>query len=496
MKKYWIILLLLIAIPVYGADTKISAMTDGAASVATTNIVPVVIGGANYRLTLANIFGLKIGTLTNTNLCTTDGTVINCTTAPTTYQAADADLNSLGAGITGLVKGAGNGGGYSAVIMGVDALAPAGSGAALTGITGNQIAPPTVQTVTCNDSGDANHGTLTITPTVGLMGGQINLVVNDAHGCTITMSEVGAVDQSIYTITNISANHADFADQAGILEMMGSLDLSQSESVTLKYTNSQLYEKSRAVTSSRNITIAGFTASRNAEIDASGNLIASDTATTGSGAPVKATGPTLVTPILGVATGTSLALTGNLSGLLPTKVITSASGVHDTGANASTLVDSGESFVDHSYIGMTLYNITDVSSCTVTHSDGTSMECTLTGGTDNDWDVNDVWQVGPGPSQSGSWWYVTNAGTIRHPATAGYASCYESDAAAALTIDMASASMIFQGTLDTAVVALDAGDSIDSSGSTTGDFMCIHNKSATEAQGKGKRGTWVDGGAT
>ncbi len=41
------------------------------------------------------------------------------------------------------------------------------------------------------------------------------------------------------------------------------------------------------------ISIGGFTASRNVEADGSGNLTSADTATTGTGAPVKATGPTI-----------------------------------------------------------------------------------------------------------------------------------------------------------------------------------------------------------
>ena len=41
------------------------------------------------------------------------------------------------------------------------------------------------------------------------------------------------------------------------------------------------------------VTISGGTASRMAEWDGSGNLTSSDTATTGTGAPVKATGPTI-----------------------------------------------------------------------------------------------------------------------------------------------------------------------------------------------------------
>lgn len=209
------------------------------------------------------------------------------------------------------------------------------------------------------------------------------------------------------------------------------------------------------------------------------------------------------TPTTGLLTLTgALTITGRIksgsyiTGLMEPIVITTASGVQDGGNDQAILTDSGESFTVDSYIGMTLYNVTDGSSCTVLDNDGTTITCTLTGGTDNNWDDGDVWQVGPGPAQSGDWFYVVAASTIRHPATVGYVVCYESDAAAILTIDMASDSMIFQGTLNTAVEALSAGNAIDSSGSTTGDYMCLHNKSATEAQGKGKRGTWVDGGAS
>ena len=183
-------------------------------------------------------------------------------------------------------------------------------------------------------------------------------------------------------------------------------------------------------------------------------------------------------------------------GLSVPRVLTIASGVHDGDNDAAVMSDSGETFTASQFVGMTLYNVTDVSSCTVTANDGTTITCTLAGGTDNNWDTNDVWQVGPGPTQSGDWFYVVAASTIRHPATVGYVVCYESDATAVLTVEMASDSMIFQGTLATTVVALDAGDAIDSSGSTTGDYICVHNKSATEAQGKGVRGTWADGGAS
>ena len=70
------------------------------------------------------------------------------------------------------------------------------------------------------------------------------------------------------------------------------------------------------------ITIGGFTASRNVEADGSGNLVSSDTATTGTGAPVKATSPTLVTPLLGTPTSGTLT---NCTGLPASALVASTS---------------------------------------------------------------------------------------------------------------------------------------------------------------------------
>lgn len=191
-----------------------------------------------------------------------------------------------------------------------------------------------------------------------------------------------------------------------------------------------------------------------------------------------------------------LATSGTITGRTLIVTLTIASGVQDGGDDQTILTDSGESFTTSQFVGMTLYNITDGSSGLVTANNGTTITATLAGGTGNDWDDGDVWQVGPGPSQSGGAFLVTAASTIRHPATAGYIAFYISNGTAAVIIDMASDSMVFRGTLDAAVVTLDAGDSIDSSGSTTDDYIGIMNASTTSCRGLGKRGTWVDGGAS
>lgn len=182
---------------------------------------------------------------------------------------------------------------------------------------------------------------------------------------------------------------------------------------------------------------------------------------------------------------------GILAGHFGYHTITTAEGAHDGAGDAATLSDSGESFPTNAYIGMTLYNVTDGSSCTVTDNNGTTMTCTLAGGTDNDWDASDAWAVAPGPQQSGMFFYINAATTILHPAIAGYGACYYSDAANTVSIDPQSGSMAIY--LDGASIG--AGDELDSPGAA-GDFICIHNRSTTQANTLGRSGTWIDGGSS
>jgi hypothetical protein len=181
---------------------------------------------------------------------------------------------------------------------------------------------------------------------------------------------------------------------------------------------------------------------------------------------------------------------GMIAGGITPIVIGNCEGVHDGDANAATLSDSGESLTVDAYIGMTVYNITDASSGTITDNDATTITATLAGGTDNDWDVDDVWAVGPGPKQSGSVFYITAATTIVHPATAGYAAMYYSTGANTIKVDPASASMQFY--LDGTATGTN-GEELDSAGAA-GDFITIHNQSATVGRTMGRSGTWTDGG--
>lgn len=68
-------------------------------------------------------------------------------------------------------------------------------------------------------------------------------------------------------------------------------------------------------------------------------------------------------------------------------------GVHDGGANQSLFTDSGESFPVDAFIGLTIFNVTDGSSGTITDNDGTTVTATLSGGTDDDWDNSDVAEI-------------------------------------------------------------------------------------------------------
>lgn len=181
---------------------------------------------------------------------------------------------------------------------------------------------------------------------------------------------------------------------------------------------------------------------------------------------------------------------GNVNGYKKPVVITTCEGAHDGANDAATLSDSGESLTADAYIGMTIYNETDGSSCTVTDNDGTTITCTLSGGTEDDWDTGDVWAVGPGPGQSGSVFYVNASTTIRHPATVGYEVHYY-DLGGSLVIDPVSASMqIFnEGS------GIGAGDELDSPGGA-GDYVELHNASATQSYTLSIHGTWVDGGSS
>jgi hypothetical protein len=79
-------------------------------------------------------------------------------------------------------------------------------------------------------------------------------------------------------------------------------------------------------------------------------------------------------------------------------------GAHDGANDQAIMTDSGESFPVNGLIGATIKNTTDGSEGTITANSGTTITATLAGGTDNDWDTGDTWEVSGIP-------YVSNTDT-------------------------------------------------------------------------------------
>lgn len=135
-------------------------------------------------------------------------------------QAGDADLTSLAGGVTGIVKGAGNGAGYSAAAAGTDYIAPGGSAASLTSIplANGTGTVPTASIVSI--AGATNVPGANIT---GGTGGQFTAVANvtnNRHGfdytitngtSAITSGWVGFTKiQNTFTLTRTVFNSLDF----------------------------------------------------------------------------------------------------------------------------------------------------------------------------------------------------------------------------------------------------------------------------------------------
>ena len=68
-------------------------------------------------------------------------------------------------------------------------------------------------------------------------------------------------------------------------------------------------------------------------------------------------------------------------------------GSHDGGDGQAALADSSKSWTVDAFVGMTVYNLTDGSSGTISANDATTVTATLSGGTDDDWDDDDVYMI-------------------------------------------------------------------------------------------------------
>jgi len=74
-------------------------------------------------------------------------------------------------------------------------------------------------------------------------------------------------------------------------------------------------------------------------------------------------------------------------------IVRHESGSHTGSNGASTLEDTGKSWETNGLVGLTVTNSTDGSSGTITANTATTVTATLTGGTDNDWDTDDVYDI-------------------------------------------------------------------------------------------------------
>lgn len=86
-------------------------------------------------------------------------------------------------------------------------------------------------------------------------------------------------------------------------------------------------------------------------------------------------------------------LAGNTTGGYTLQTNKGGAGTHTGAANQAVLTDSAAQWVADALIGYIIYNVTDGSSTTITDNTATTVTGTLAGGTENDWDTNDVYYI-------------------------------------------------------------------------------------------------------
>lgn len=70
-----------------------------------------------------------------------------------------------------------------------------------------------------------------------------------------------------------------------------------------------------------------------------------------------------------------------------------ASGIHDGGDNQASMTDSGASFTPDAFIGMAIKNNIDESIGVITDNTETNVTATLGGGSEDDWDDDDIYSI-------------------------------------------------------------------------------------------------------
>src|SRR3990172_1439153 len=93
-------------------------------------------------------------------------------------------------------------------------------------------------------------------------------------------------------------------------------------------------------------------------------------------------------------------------------------GYHTAVTSPTVMTDSNKTtWVASQWVGATIVNVTDGSSGTITANTTTTVTATLTGGTDNDWDTNDVYKITSKWRALGMQAAVGTTSTLVNPAT-------------------------------------------------------------------------------
>ena len=118
-----------------------------------------------------------------------------------------------------------------------------------------------------------------------------------------------------------------------------------------------------------------------------------------------------------------------------------AANQQDGGDNKALMTDSSRTFTVNEFVGRMIYNITDGSEGEITANTATTVTATLVGGTDADWDDNDVYLIGdelgkvslPDIADIGSVFYVNiNNDHVVDGDARGRGDCYAGDEVAIL----------------------------------------------------------------
>lgn len=87
-------------------------------------------------------------------------------------------------------------------------------------------------------------------------------------------------------------------------------------------------------------------------------------------------------------------------------------GAHDGSANAAVLTDTDAGFDVDYLVGLTITNATDSSTGTITANTASTVTATLSGGTDDDWDVGDTYTIGAEPTENSELYIYQNGRDI------------------------------------------------------------------------------------